>query len=246
MQETELKASDLIGYRVQAVDGEAGAVRDLVVDSLVWQIRYLAVGADEWAPGHEVLVAPRSLGGSDEQRRELEAALTVDQIRDSPSLAAGTPVVRDFEENWYRHYGWEEYWEAEVDVESKPEPPIPPAPPAEEPLPAEANADEPGLLRLENLTLWRVMTTDHVPLVVYDLLIDDSDWRIGYFELEIDNTPVRERCLVEQELIVGADPAVERLYLSVAADALRQAPRRPHPGAGEDCEVRTLAGTAAG
>ena len=240
MQKTELKAGDLIGYRLQAVDGEAAAVRDLVVDPAAWQVRYVVVGADEWAPGHEVLVAPRSLGGIDEQRRELSAELTAEQIRNSPSLAAGTPVVRDYEENWYRYYGWEEYWEAEVEAEPASESPEPPGPPAEEPLPAEANADAPGLLRLENLLLWRVMTTDGVPLAVVDLLLDDSDWRIDYFELQIDNLPIQERCLIDQELIVGADPSAERLYLAADAEAVREAPRRPHPGAGEDCEVRTL------
>jgi hypothetical protein len=240
MHKTELKAGDLIGYRVYALDGEAGALRDLVVEPLAWQVRYLVVGADAWAPNHEVLVAPRSLGGIDEARREVETELSIDEVRNSPALAAGSPVVRDFEENWYRHYGWQEYWEAEIDVEAAPEPPIPPAPPAEEPLPSEVNADEPGLLRLEDLRGWRAVTTDQVPLPVVDLLLDDSDWSVDYFEVELDGQTGREHCLIDEDYVVGADPEAERLYLAIDTEALRHAPRRPYPGPGEDGDVPTV------
>jgi hypothetical protein len=239
MDKTELRAGDLIGYRVHAVDGEAGALRDLVVEPVGWQVRYLVVDADAWAPDHEVLVAPRSLGGVDEARRELDTELSIEQVRNSPALAAGSPVVRDFEENWYRHYGWQEYWQAEIDVEVVPEPPVPPAPPAEEPLPAEANADSPGLLRVEDLRGWQAVTTDQVPLPVIDLLLDDSDWHIDFFEVELDGAGGR-RCLVDEDFVVGADPVAERLYLAIDAAALRNAPRRAHPGDADHGEVPTL------
>jgi hypothetical protein len=237
MHKTELKAGNLIGYRVYAVDGEAGAVRDLVLEPMAWQVRYLVVGADAWAPDHEVLVAPRSLGGVDEVRREVETELSIDEVRNSPALAAGSPVVRDFEENWYRHHGWQAYWQAEIDVETAPEPPVPPAPPADAPLPAEANADEPGLLRLEGLRGWQAVTTDKVPLPVVDLLLDDSDWRIDFFEVGLDGGG--DHCLVDEDYVIGADPEAECLYLAIDSAALRQAPRRPYPGPG-DGELPTL------
>lgn len=243
MHKTELKAGELIGYRVYAADGEAGALRDLVLEPGAWQIRYLVVGADAWAPNHEVLVAPRAVGGVDEARREVETGLSIDEVRNSPSLAAGSPVVRDFEENWYRHYGWEQYWEAEIDVEAAPEPPVPPAPPAAEPLPGEANASEPGLLRLDQVRGWRAVTTDQVALPLVDLLIDDSDWHIDFFEVEVGSNgrPRPERCLVDEDYVIGADPMEGRLYLSVDSASLRAAPRLPHPGTAGDMAVRTLA-----
>jgi hypothetical protein len=240
MQKTERKAFDLIGYRVHAVDGEAGALRDLVIEPSAWMVRYLVVGADAWAPDHEVLLAPRSLGDIDEQRREVSTELSVDQLRSSPALAAGRPIVRGFEENWYRHFGWEQYWNAEIDVETAPEPPVPPAPPAEEPLASDTNPESPGLVRLENLRNWEAMTTDRVPLPVVDVLFDDADWTVDYLEVAIDNQPGRERCLVDGDYLVGADAGQERLYLAVDSEDLRHAPRRPHPGVGEHCEVRTL------
>ncbi len=240
MHKSEISAAGLLGYRVRAVDGEAGAVRDLVVDPVTWQLRYLGVDADAWAPGHEVLIAPASLGAVDEARRELTVELELGQVRSSPALQAGSPVVRDFEENWYRHYGWQGYWHAEVDDQASPEPPVPPAPPAEEPTRDEPSADSPGLLRLENLLSWPAVTTDRVPVVVRDLLFDDSDWSVDYLEFEIDEVPARQRCVVDESFVVGADPVAERLYLSVDAAQLHRAPRRPHPGAGEDCEVKVL------
>lgn len=97
----------------------------------------------------------------------------------------------------------------------------------------------PGLLRFEELRLWRAVTTDQVTLPVVDLLLDDAAWTVDFFELEIENLPFTERCLVGEDFVIGVDPQAERLDLSVDSDALRRVPRRHRP-AGMDCEERML------
>jgi hypothetical protein len=240
VQKREISAVDLIGCRLIAIDESVGAVRDLVVDTDTWVLRYLVVGADDWAPDHEVLVVPRSLAGIDEVDEEITVDLTAEQVRNSPSLAVDSPVTRDFEENWYRHYGWEDYWSAEIDAESTPEPPVPPAPPAEEPFPEEANADLPGLQRLENLRLWGAETRDGKPLHLLDLLIDDADWSIDFLEIELMSDAGSEHCLVGLSLVAEIDPVAERWYLAVDAQKLQQAPRQQHPAGLGETEVRML------
>jgi len=47
---------------------------------------------------------------------------------------------------------------------------------------------------------------------------------------------------VERTLIGDLDRETERLYLDAAASALRDAPLRSYPGAGEEREVRILEG----
>jgi hypothetical protein len=88
MHKTELKAGALIGYRVYAADGEAGALRDLVLEPGVADPlpggRCGRLGAEPRGVG-----APRALGGVDEARREVETGLSIDEVRNSPSLAAG-------------------------------------------------------------------------------------------------------------------------------------------------------------
>lgn len=241
MEKTYLKAGDLIGCRVRTLDGESAALRDLVVDLRTWAVRYLAAETDAWAPGNQVLVATRSLAGVDEPSREIAVDLTFEQLRNSPSLASDSPITRDFEENYYRHYGWEDQWQADIDAETVEEPPGPTAPPAEEPMPAEANPDMPGLGRYEELRTWLGETSDGALVRPLQLLVDDADWTLPYLEVLMDDLPIRERFLVARALVAWADPPAQRLHLAVTGEALRQAPLRPYPAAGEEgCEVRTL------
>jgi hypothetical protein len=47
---------EVIGYRIQAVDGEIGHVEGFVVDCETWSIRYIMVDTRNWLPGKMVLV----------------------------------------------------------------------------------------------------------------------------------------------------------------------------------------------
>ena len=56
-QESHLRsAKEVTGYGVEAVDGRAGRIDDLMVDDQDWAIRYLVVDTRTWLPGGEVLV----------------------------------------------------------------------------------------------------------------------------------------------------------------------------------------------
>ena len=48
---------DVIGYYIQARDGQIGHVEDFIVDTEAWAIRYMAVDTVNWWPGKKVLVA---------------------------------------------------------------------------------------------------------------------------------------------------------------------------------------------
>jgi sporulation protein YlmC with PRC-barrel domain len=50
------RTEDVIGYTIHALDGEIGAVEDLIVDDEAWSIRYLVVNTGSWLSGKNVLV----------------------------------------------------------------------------------------------------------------------------------------------------------------------------------------------
>jgi hypothetical protein len=52
---------EVIGYHIQAIDGEIGHVQGMLVDDETWAIRYLVVNTSNWWLGHLVLVAPQSI-----------------------------------------------------------------------------------------------------------------------------------------------------------------------------------------
>jgi sporulation protein YlmC with PRC-barrel domain len=54
-------ATAVMGYAMQAEDGEIGHVKDVLVDDKAWAIRYLVVDTKKWWGGKKVLVSPEWL-----------------------------------------------------------------------------------------------------------------------------------------------------------------------------------------
>jgi uncharacterized protein YrrD len=54
-------ATLLMGYAMQAEDGEIGHVKDVLVDDQAWAVRYLVVDTEKWWGGKTVLVSPEWL-----------------------------------------------------------------------------------------------------------------------------------------------------------------------------------------
>lgn len=50
---------EVIGYHIQAKDGEIGHVEDFLVSERDWLIRYVLVDTRNWLPGREVVVGPQ-------------------------------------------------------------------------------------------------------------------------------------------------------------------------------------------
>jgi hypothetical protein len=243
MSKRYLKTGGLIGYQLATLDEGTAVLRDLVLDLREWVVRYLSVEADAWTPGHEVLVVPRAVTEIDEVTGTIGVELTIEQLRNSPALAAGSPILRDFEENIYRYSGWEDYWSSEIDPETAEAPPLATGPPTEEPRPGEANADAPGLIRLEELLTWAGETSDGWPIRPIEILLDDTDWTLPYLEILVSagdgSNP--EHLLLRTTLVAWADPEAQRLYLAVEAAELKDAPSKPSPAAGEeDRKIRIL------
>jgi hypothetical protein len=52
-------AREVMGYRVQAVEGLAGRIDDFIVSSESWDIRYIVADTGGWLPGKKVQFAPQ-------------------------------------------------------------------------------------------------------------------------------------------------------------------------------------------
>ena len=93
----------LYGDKLGASDGEIGHVKDFYFDDQNWAVRYLVADTG----------LPHSLVRLDQSEKVLRVNLTRKQIEDSPSIESHKPVSRQYEEEYYRYYGWPYYWQGD-------------------------------------------------------------------------------------------------------------------------------------
>ncbi len=108
-EENHLRSVDEIsGYGIAAADGELGRVRDCVIDTHDWVVRYLAIDVRKWLPGPTVLLPTQWI----ERVSWLERSVTVDVLREQIRSAKRfeLPMSREQEAELFTHYSKAPYW----------------------------------------------------------------------------------------------------------------------------------------
>lgn len=174
----------LYGSKLGASDGELGHLKDFYFDDQNWAIRYLVVDTGLWLPGRQVLLSPHSIGRLDQAVRTLRVNLTRKQIENSPSIDSHKPLSRQYEEDYYRYYGWPYYWEGSGlwGLSGFPILELPTTPVANErePLigPQLERADA-HLRSAQAVNGYHLRTGDGIIGHVCDFMMDASSWAIG-------------------------------------------------------------------
>jgi len=102
---------ELYGKKLAALDGDIGHVKDFYFDDHAWAIRYVVVDTGAWLTGRLVLLSPQAFAELAQHEDALQVKLLKKQIEDSPSIASHETVSQQFEEQYYRSYGWPVYWQ---------------------------------------------------------------------------------------------------------------------------------------
>jgi len=97
---------EVIGYHIQARDGEIGHVEDFIVDDQYWMIRHLVVHTRNWLPGRKVLVTPKSIGRVRWAKSKVYVSPLQETIKDSPGYDPVTLLNQEPESGSNGHYGW--------------------------------------------------------------------------------------------------------------------------------------------
>lgn len=103
-------AREVIGYHIQAKNGDIGHVEDFIVDDEAWAIRYMVVDTQNWLPGKKVLVAPVWIESIHWAEAKVRVTLTRAKIKKSPEFDPAAPVNREYEDRLYDFYGRPKYW----------------------------------------------------------------------------------------------------------------------------------------
>ena len=167
----------LYGEKLGASDGEIGRVKDFYFDDEKWAIRYVVVDTGAWLPGRQVLLSPHAFGSLHQVGQDLLVNLTRKQIEGSPSIDSHKPVSRQYEEEYYRYYGWPYYWNGD-DIWGMSGFPIletPPAPAAAPGGPQRKRADA-HLRSTRDVSGYHIKATNGTAGRVCDFMMDGQSW----------------------------------------------------------------------
>jgi hypothetical protein len=176
---------ELYDDRLGASDGEIGSVKDFYFDDQDWAIRYVIADTGTWLPGRQVLLAPHSLGRLDQGSKVLCVNLTRKQIENSPSIELHKPVSRQYEEEYYRYFGWPYYWQGEqlwgLSGTPIPTPANTPIPGSPVTIPSRA---DPHLRSARAVNGYHLQATDGIIGHICDFMMDAQSWSIGQFVIK--------------------------------------------------------------
>jgi hypothetical protein len=102
---------EVIGYHIQASDGEIGHAEEFIVEDSDWFARYMVVDTKNWLPGREVLISPDWIKRVSWADSKVYISLSKELIKNSPEYDPASPVNRQYEERLYDYYGRPKYWD---------------------------------------------------------------------------------------------------------------------------------------
>jgi hypothetical protein len=175
-----------------------------------------------------VLISPQSLGRPDDTGKVLGVNLTRGKIKAGPSPESNRPVSRQFEEAYYRHFGWPYYWAGPYLWGPSPFPAAPGSsmddgmPIGHASIP-EAPGD-PHLRSSDEVTGYHLRARDGEIGHVEDFLYDDQDWGIRYLVAGTRNWWPGKQVLVPPSWINAIHWEDRTVDVDAGREEIRQAP----------------------
>ena len=219
----------LLGDKLGASDGEIGHVKDFYFDDQNWAVRYLVADTGTWLTGRQVLLSPHSLGCLDQAGKVLRVKLTRKQIEDSPSIESHQPVSRQYEEEYYRYYGWPYYWQGDglwgmsgfpiLELPVKPLPSEQAA--AIDPQRKRADAH---LRSTQTVKGYHLQASDGIIGHVGDFMMDDKSWAIQQLVIKTGHRFSGNEVLIPASKVDRISYEESTVFVNLTKEAVEQSP----------------------
>jgi uncharacterized protein YrrD len=228
----------LYGKKLGATDGDIGHVKDFYFDDKTWVIRYLVVDTGSWLSGRLVLLSPHAFGGrafgrSDADANVLLVNLTRKQIENSPSIDSHRPVSRQYEEEYYRYYGWPGYWEVGgMGVMAGLPVLAPPAAPDDPPRHGHNQRDDSHLRSTKAITGYQIQATDGSIGSVTSFMVHGKSWAIRELVVETGHWYAGKEILILPENIDRISYEYSTVFVRLTKEDIQQTVRNDVAQAG--------------
>ncbi len=210
--------SGLKGDTIKTAEGEVGKVRDVYFDDSDWVVRYFVVSAEPWLGRQQVLLSPEAVSETDTHAHSLKANLSMEEIRNSPSVSEELPVSRQAQRKLAEHYGWAVHWNPHG------------TPTMAGFKHAEKHAAAPGgnsgnsaVRSAKEVTGYGIMAIDGSIGHVEDFIFDES-WNIRYVAVDTRNWLPRRKVLIAPHWIELVSWAERIVCVELSQKTIRQSP----------------------
>jgi len=222
----------LYGDKLGASDGEIGQVKDFYFDDQQWVVRYLVADTGSWLSGRKVLISPHAFGSLHQAEKVLLVNLTRKQIEDSPSIESHKPVSRQYEEDYYRYYGWPYYWEGSGlwGVSGFPLLELPPNPLPGDLAAASGRFPESADVHLRSAQAvngYHIQATDGGIGHICDFMIDDQNWAIRELVVKTGHRFSGREVEIPAGLVDRISYDESTVFVKLTIAAVEQSPSHP-------------------
>ena len=240
----------LYGIKLRARDGEIGHVSDLYFDDQQWTDRYVVADTGTWIPGRLVLIPPQAIGIGSlcQEGNRLPVDLSRKQIEDSPPIESHKPVSLQYEQDYFRYYGYPVYWGmggmyggggGMSGVAGFP------VVPTMCQMPEEArdrherahHDGNPHLRSTQAIDGYHIQTSDGKIGHVSDFIMDDESWAICHLVVETGHWFAGKQIAISPEQIDRISSEESKVFVNVTKEAILEAPEYyvpPFGGASPD------------
>jgi uncharacterized protein YrrD len=219
----------ICGDKIGASDGEIGQVKDFYFDDTRWVVRYLVADTGNWLTGRQVLIAPHAFKSLYQPGKVLIVNLTRTQIENSPSIDTHKPVSRQYEEEYYRYYGWPDYWQGDgiwgmsgfpiVTEGAKPS--------SNEPRTRNYEKQEhfdTHLRSVQAIIGYQIQAGDEIVGSVADFMMDAKSWVIGQVVVNTGNRFTGKKVLLTPIQITRISYEESKVFVNLTKETFGQAP----------------------
>jgi hypothetical protein len=219
----------LYGDKLGASDGEIGQVKDFYFDDQNWAVRYMVADTGSWLSGRKVLISPHAFGSLDRTGKLLLVNLTRKQIENGPSIESHKPVSRQYEEEYYRYYGWPYYWEGGglwgmSGVPLLELPPITlPGKPAIASVRSPESADA-HLRSTQAVNGYHIQASDGTAGHICDFMMDDRSWAIHRLVIKTGHRFSGKEVQIPTSQVGRISYDESTVFVNLTRDAVEQGP----------------------
>jgi len=219
----------LYGDELRATDGEIGHIRDFYFDDQNWAVRYVVVDTGTWLSGRLVLISPHVFTNFDLDGVRRGVNLTRKQIENSPDFDSEKPVSRQYEDDYYRYYGWPTYWQGGGLWGIGAFPIVVPVPDERPGVSAgeAGSSSAPNDAHLRStlaLNGYHIQTEEGAIGHVIDFIVDHETWAICHLVVETGHWYSGKEIVISPKEIVRISYDGSKVFVSVTKEAILKAP----------------------